>query len=80
MIFFMVKFNANMLNVKINLSPILLNRIYSKVKIGLHDYNKNQGNKEFKPKDNYVKVLVEDPYNNRNIILNVTKKQKGIYV
>jgi hypothetical protein len=80
MIFFMVKFNANMLNVKINLSPILLNRRYSKVKIALHDYNKNQGNKDFKPKDNYVKVLVEDPYNNRNIILNVTKKQKGIYV
>lgn len=77
----MVKYNADMLNVKIKLSPILINRRYSTVKIGAsqeHDYN--QGNKRFKPKYNYVKVLVENPYNNRKIILNVTKKQKGIYV
>jgi|SRR5919204_131893 hypothetical protein len=31
-------------------------------------------------KHNYVKVLVDDPYNNRDIILKVTKKQKGVYV
>lgn len=31
-------------------------------------------------KHNYVKVLVYDPYNNRDIILKVTKKQKGVYV
>lgn len=29
-------------------------------------------------KHNYVKVLVDDPFNNRDIILKVTKKQKGI--
>jgi hypothetical protein len=28
-----------------------------------------------KPKPNYVKVLVEDPFNNRDIIMRVTKKQ-----
>jgi len=29
-------------------------------------------------KHNYVKVLVDDPFYNRDIILKVTKKQKGI--
>ena len=28
----------------------------------------------------YVKILVKDPYNNRDIILNVTKKQKGLFL
>jgi hypothetical protein len=35
------------------------------------------------PNDNkhkYVKILVDDPCNNRDIILEVTKKQKGVYV
>jgi hypothetical protein len=41
----------------------------------------NQDNKD--PEDSkykYVKVLVQDPFNNRDIILKVTKKQKGVYV
>lgn len=29
---------------------------------------------------NTIKVLVDDPFNNRNLILNVTKSQKGIYI
>uniref|UniRef100_UPI002115C7F6 hypothetical protein n=1 Tax=Aspergillus sclerotioniger TaxID=319627 RepID=UPI002115C7F6 len=33
-----------------------------------------------KSKHKYVKVLVCDPFNNRNIILKVSKNQKGIYV
>lgn len=43
--------------------------------------NKNQDNKD--PEDSkykYVKVLVNDPFNNRDIILKVTKQQKGVYV
>lgn len=28
----------------------------------------------------YVKVLVDDPFNKRDIIFKLTKKQKGIYV
>lgn len=31
-------------------------------------------------KHNYVKVLVDDPFNNRDIILEVSKKQKGVYI
>lgn len=42
--------------------------------------NHNKGNKEFKPKYKYVKILLEDPYNNRDIILKWTKNQKGVYV
>jgi alpha-glucuronidase len=38
--------------------------------------NKNQNNKNH----NYVKILIDDPYNNRDIILKVTKRQKGIYI
>ena len=53
---------------------------------GYNDYNKtrnyeyNQIQKGNGKKHNYVKVLVDDPLNNRDIILNVTKKQKGVYI
>jgi len=41
--------------------------------------NNNQDNKDPEnSKDKYVKVLVHDPFNNRDIILKVTKKQKGV--
>jgi hypothetical protein len=56
--------------------------------------NNNDDNNPYNQKDNshnkqqngdnkkhpYVKVLVDDPYSNRDIILNVTKKQKGVYI
>jgi hypothetical protein len=40
--------------------------------------NKPEGNKD--PKGKYVKIVVKDPYNNRDIILKVSKKQKGVYI
>lgn len=41
----------------------------------------NKNNKNFQePKNKYIKILVNDPFNNRDIILKVTKKQKGVYV
>lgn len=41
--------------------------------------NNNDGNNNSNnPKYKYVKVLVNDPFNNRDIILKVTKKQKGV--
>jgi hypothetical protein len=42
--------------------------------------NDKNNNDENNNKHNYVKLLVDDPYNNRDIILKVTKKQKGIYI
>jgi Cytochrome C and Quinol oxidase polypeptide I/GIY-YIG catalytic domain/NUMOD1 domain len=44
------------------------------------DNNPYKHNNNNKKKYNYVKVLVDDPYNNRDIILKVTKKQKGVYI
>jgi len=76
MIFFMVEINASMLNIKTNLSSSLPyeRRKYSTgntvddfdIKVGASTDN-NKSNKNFKPK--YVKILVEDPYKNRDIIL-----------
>jgi hypothetical protein len=31
-------------------------------------------------KHNYVKVFVDDPFNNRDIVLEISKKQKGVYI
>ena len=49
---------------------------HTEVKIG----NENNQKDPFNLKYNYTKVLVEDPYNNRDIIARVSKKQKGVYV
>ena len=84
MIFFMVNKSFNMLNMKPQL-VLYTDRVSednnwlspSDVKIS---NNNNYNDKEKKPKHNYVKVLVKDPFNNRDIILRVAKKQKGVYL
>lgn len=49
--------------------------------ITIGNNNNNNDNKNVKySKHKYVKILVNDPFNNRDIILKVTKKQKGVYV
>ena len=93
MIFFMVEKGFNMLNMKLQLSlqryKINDNNVVkigydnnNIVKIGSdinnNDNNNNDNNK--KPKHKYVKILVDNPFNNRDIILKVTKKQKGVYI
>lgn len=40
--------------------------------------NNNNNNKEKIPK--YTKVFIENPFDNRNIILKIAKNQKGVYV
>jgi hypothetical protein len=53
---------------------------------GYNDDDKNRENEDntFEngndKKHTYVKLLVDDPFNNRDIILKVTKKQKGVYI
>jgi hypothetical protein len=81
MIFFMVKINAHMLNNKSELSLEDISETKSDrddVTIG----NSNNNNKDpLKPsKFNYEKITVENPYKNRDVILKVAKKQKGVYV
>jgi hypothetical protein len=44
---------------------------------GYEDNTLENGNDK---KHIYVKLLVDDPFNNRDIILKVTKKQKGVYI
>jgi hypothetical protein len=36
----------------------------------------NKENNKFK----YTKIIIENPYKNRDTILKVTKKQKGVYI
>jgi hypothetical protein len=71
MIFFMVK--ENQIN---TLSVTRLKNFHSQVKISNENDQKNSLNFKY----NYTKVLVEDPYNNRDIIAKVAKKQKGVYI
>ena len=86
MIFFMVEKNFFILNIKSESSldiGIENNSDNNDVVItgNNNDDNKNDDNKNFqKSKHKYVKVLVCDPFNNRDIILKVSKKQKGIYI
>jgi hypothetical protein len=53
---------------------------------GYNNDNKNRDNEDNPhengngKKHNYVKVFVDDPYNNRDIVLEVSKKQKGVYI
>jgi hypothetical protein len=51
-------------------------KFHTEVKIG----NENNQKDPLNSKHKYTKVLVEDPYNNRDIIARVAKKQKGVYV
>lgn len=78
MIFFMVKFNAYMFN-KSQLSLVSVNTKLNDnadMIIDNNNDNKQEKNNKFK----YIKVIVENPYKNRNTIRKVTKKQKGIYI
>ena len=80
----MVEKSFNMLNMKPQL-VLYTNRANEDnnwpsppdVKIG---NNNNYNDKDKKPKHKYVKVLVKDPFSNRDIILKVAKKQKGVYL
>jgi hypothetical protein len=86
MIFFMVEKSFNMLNMK--LQPSLQRCIINDnnvVKIGYDNNNivkigNDINNNDKKPKYKYVKILVDNPFNNKDIILKVTKKQKGVYI
>jgi hypothetical protein len=77
MIFFMVKF-YKMLNIK--LYSLLFNKVTDENEIVIigneNNNNDDKNNKNFK----YTKISVNDPFNNRDIILKVTKNQKGVYI
>jgi len=75
MLFFMV----NKLQM-LNLFKILRVKNYRTI-VTVGNNNSNEGAKPpFKSKQNYTKVIVTNPYYNRDILARVTKKQKGVYV
>jgi cytochrome c oxidase subunit 1 len=87
MIFFMVE---KKLILKFQLSPFFykVDNDNNNLSLNVHNDPNLNGNQNFNDnnehkndkKHNYIKVLVDDPFNNRNILLNVTKSQKGIYI
>ncbi len=48
------------------------------VEIGNDNNNNDDKDPKKQPKYKYVKVIVNDPFNNRDIILKVAKKQRGV--
>lgn len=78
MIFFMVEKKFNIFNFKSQPS-LKTEKVNNDNNNFLTGNNNNDGNNNSNnPKYKYVKVLVNDPFNNRDIILKVTKKQKGV--
>jgi len=85
MIFFMVKFNAYMFsNYKSRLVSVNNEINDNNNMIISNNNNDNKEKDEEKAKENnkfkYTKIIVENPYNNRDTILKITKKQKGVYI
>ena len=80
MIFFMVKSNAFMLNKKSQISLESTNVNNSDTNENTTNNNNNEKDPKENSKFNYVKVIIEKPYINRDKILKLTKGQKGVYV
>lgn len=86
MIFFMVEKFFNIFNLKPQSFLCIRNTHSGNNNIITTGNNNNNSDKNDKDKIikqakyKYVKLLVEDPFNNRDIILKVTKNQKGIYI
>ena len=80
MIFFMVKFNAYMFNKY----KSWLVSVSSEINDNNHMIINNNNNNDNKAKENnkfkYTKIIVENPYYNRDTILKITKKEKGVYI
>ena len=81
MIFFMVE--LQMLNSFLvflgNVKNYHTIKITSSVKLS-HGGNDNTPKDPLNSKYNYTKVIIEDPYNNRDTIARLAKKQRGVYV
>lgn len=80
MIFFMVKSKIYMSNLEpkpLSTHKTVINNDFD-ISVRNDDNNNYETNKNFKHE--YVKVFIKDPYSNRDIILKITKRQKGVYV
>lgn len=80
MIFFMVKCNLCISSYKTNVSSNGTNTTSDDKD---NDNSIEIDNDSNRKKDNtpkYTKIIIENPYNNRDFVLKVSKKQKGVYV
>jgi GIY-YIG catalytic domain/NUMOD1 domain len=66
--------------VKLKMLNIRLYSLFNKINTEYNDIIIGGGNNNNNSKYKYTKILVDDPFNNRDIILRVTKKQKGVYI
>lgn len=87
MIFFLVNNthifnNFSLLFVKNNNSDISINNNYSSNSSVYSTQEDNSNGSNELPNDlpKFTKIEVKDPYNNRDIILKIAKKEKGIYI
>jgi hypothetical protein len=71
MIFFMVKKQNTYIYNQINNFPFLYNFYYIKNKIIIENFSNN---------NNFTKIIIYNPFNNRDIILRITKNKKGVYL
>jgi hypothetical protein len=82
MIFFMVKY-FKLLNINL-FSTLSINRTDNNKIVIIENNNDNNYNNENNNNNNfkykYTKILIDNPFNNRDIILRIAKKQKGVYV
>src|SRR5271170_1084537 len=77
MIFFMVKFNAHMFSKYKSWLVSVSSEINDNNNMIISNNNNDKKeNNKFK----YTKIIIENPYNNRDTILKVTKRQKGVYI
>ena len=81
MIFFMVERTFNIFFVESQPS-LVIEKVNNNNFVSADNNNNNpDDNKNSKDlKIKYVQILVEDPINNRDLILKITKKQKGVYL
>src|SRR5271155_5530537 len=79
MIFFMVKFNAYMFNKYKSWLVSVSSEINYNNNMRINNNNNDNKEKE-NNKFKYTKIIIENPYYNRDTILKITKKQKGVYI
>ena len=77
MIFFMVN-KWRLFNLKFKSNYTLCNNQDNYIYITDNNNNNNNGDNKEIPK--YTKIYIENPFNNRDLILKVSKNQKGVYV
>jgi len=77
----MVKLYANEPMNKTHNKCLLNQKDVASIKIEDVNINNPKNNNENENvKSKYTKVLVNNPYYNRDIILKITKRQKGVYI